>query len=284
MRPGLFWVMMDSMAQADEVVRGLDVSVPNAARMYDYFLGGKDNFEADRVTAEKLLALVPQLRQSVVENRRFIGRVVRFLAAEAGIDQFLDIGAGLPTRDPVHQVAQKVNPGARVVYADYDPVVVTHGSALLAVPDRSVMVRADLRRPGELLAHPGVRGFLDLTRPVAVMLIAIMHFVPDSDDPYGIVAALRDGLAPGSYLAMVHLSGDFVEQDATAEAVSIYEHASARLRPRSRAEVLRFFDGFELVPPGLVPKHEWRPDGGGAGYRTSNVSWGGVGRKNPPSA
>ena len=171
------------MAQADEAARGLDVSVPNAARMYDYFLGGKDNFEADRVTADRILALVPQLRQSVVENRRFIGRVVRFLAAEAGIDQFLDIGAGLPTRDPVHQVAQKINPRARVVYADYDPVVVTHGSALLAVPDRSVMVRADLRRPGELLAHPGVRGFLDLGRPVAVMLIAIMHFVPDSDDP-----------------------------------------------------------------------------------------------------
>ena len=280
MRPGQFWVMMGLMAGADEAVRGLDVSVPNAARMYDYFLGGKDNFEADRVTAAKLLALVPQLRQSVVENRRFIGRVVRFLAAEAGIGQFLDIGAGLPTRDPVHQVALKINPRARVVYADYDPVVVTHGSALLAVPDRSVMVRADLRRPAELLAHPGVHGFRDLGRPVAVMLIAIMHFVPDSDDPYGIVAALRDGLAPGSYLAMVHLSGDFVEQDAAAEAVSIYERASARLRPRSRAEILRFFDGFELVPPGLVPKHEWRPDDGDLGYRTSNVSWGAVGRKN----
>jgi len=140
-------------------------------------------------------------------------------------------------------------------------------------------VRADLRRPGELLARPEVRGFLDLGRPVAVMLIAIMHFVPDSDDPYGIVAALRDGLAPGSYLAMVHLSGDFVEQDAAAQAVSIYEHASARLQPRSKAEILRFFDGFELVPPGLVPKHEWRPDDGDPGYRTSNVSWGGVGRK-----
>jgi hypothetical protein len=113
---------------------------------------------------------------------------------------------------------------------------------------------------------------------VAVMLIAIMHFVPDSDDPYGIVAALRDGLAPGSYLAMVHLSGDFVEQDAAAQAVSIYERASARLRPRSQAEILRFFDGFELVPPGLV-QHEWRPDDSDPGYRTSNVSWGGVGRK-----
>jgi len=272
------------MAEADEATRGLDVSVPNAARMYDYFLGGKDNFEADRVTGARLLALVPQLRQSVVENRRFIGRVVRFLAGEAGIDQFLDIGAGLPTQDPVHQVAQKINPRARVVYADYDPVVVTHGSALLTIPDRSVMVRADLRRPKELLAHPEVSGFLDLRRPVAVMLIAVMHFVPDSEDPYGIVAALRDGLAPGSYLAMVHLSGDFVEQDAAAQAVSIYEHASAPLRPRSKAEVLRFFDGFELVPPGLVPKHEWRPDDGGPGHRTSNVSWGAVGRKTTPSA
>ncbi len=260
------------------------MSIPNAARMYDYFLGGKDNFEADRVTAEKVLALVPKLRQSVVENRRFIGRVVRFLAAEAGIDQFLDIGAGLPTQDPVHRVAQEVSPRARVVYVDYDPVVVTHGSALLTVPDRSIMVRADLRRPGELLAHPDVRGFLDFSRPVAVMLIAILHFVPDSDDPCGIVAALRNALVPGSYLAMVHLSGDFVEQNAAAEAVAIYEQASARLRPRSKAEVLRFFDGFELVPPGLVPKHEWRPDDGDLGYRTSNVSWGGVGRKNRPLA
>lgn len=162
----------------------------------------------------------------------------------------------------------------------HDPVVIAHGNALLAVRDQSVMVQADLRRPGELLAHPGVRGFLDLRRPVAVMLIAVLHFVPDADDPYGIVAALRDGLAPGSYLAMVHLSGDFVEQDATVQAVSIYEQASMHLRPRSKAEVLRLFDGFELVPPGLVPKHEWRPDEGGPGYRTSNVSWGAVGRKN----
>ena len=267
------------MAQTDEAARDLDVSIPNAARMYDYFLGGKDNFKADRVAAEKILTLVPKLRQSVVENRRFIRRVVRFLAAEAGIDQFLDIGAGLPTQDPVHRIALEVNPSSRVVYVDYDPVVVTHGSALLAVPDRSVMVRADMRQPGELLAHPNVRGFLDFRRPVAVMLIATLHFVPDSDDPYGIVAALRDGLVPGSYLAMVHLSGDFVEQNAAVEAMSIYEQASARLRPRSKGEILRFFDGFELVPPGLVPKHEWRPVSD-AGYRTSNVSWGGVGRKN----
>ncbi len=224
--------------------------------------------------------MVPKLRQSVVENRRFIRRVVTFLAAEAGIDQFLDIGAGLPTRDPVHQVALEASPRARAVYVDYDSVVVAHGSALLAVPDQSVMVQADLRRPGELLAHPDVRGFLDFSRPVAVMLIAVLHFVPDSDDPYGIVAALRDGLAPGSYLAMVHLSGDFVEQNVAVQAVSVYEQASMRLRPRSKAEVLRFFDGFELVPPGLVPKHEWRPDDGGPGYRTSNVSWGAVGRKN----
>jgi hypothetical protein len=280
MRRGQWWVMMGPMADADEAVRGLDVSVPNAARMYDYFLGGKDNFEADRVAAGKILAMVPKLRRSVVENRRFIRRVVRFLAAEAGVDQFLDIGAGLPTRDPVHQVALESSPRARVVYADYDPVVVAHGNALLAVRDQSVMVQADLRRPRELLAHPGVRGFLDFSRPVAVMLIAVLHFVPDADDPYQIVAALRNGLAPGSYLAMVHLSGDFVEQDAADQAVSLYEHAIMHLRPRSKAEVLRFFDGFELVPPGLVPKHQWRPDNGRPGYRTSNVSWGAVGRKN----
>jgi hypothetical protein len=241
--------------------------------------GGKDNFEADRVAAEKILALVPGLRQSTQENRRFLRRVVRFLAVEAGIDQFLDIGAGLPTQDAVHQVAHQVNPDARVVYADYDPVVVTHGNALLTVPDRTVMIQADLRKPADLLAHPDLRAYLDLSRPVAIMLIAVLHFVPDEDHPHRLVTSLKDAVAPGSYLAMSHLSSDFLDPEAASRATAIYEQASARIRHRTRAQILRFFDGFDLVDPGLVPKHEWRPDGGSPGHRTSNVSWGGVARK-----
>jgi O-methyltransferase involved in polyketide biosynthesis len=266
------------LAYVKEAPEGIDVTVPNAARMYDYYLGGKDNFAADREAAEKVLTLVPQLRQSVVENRRFLERVIRFLAAE-GIDQFIDIGAGLPTVNPVHEVAREISPDARVCYVDYDPVVVSHGKALLRVPDHSIMVRADLRKPRELLADPLVTEFLDLTRPVAVLLIAVLHFVADEDDPYQIVADLRDALAPGSYIALVHLSGDFVASDAGRQATEIYRQASADIYHRDRAEILRLFDGFDLVPPGLVPKHEWRPDGGDPGYRTGNVSWGGVARK-----
>jgi hypothetical protein len=266
------------LIRVKEAPEGIDVTVPNAARMYDYYLGGKDNFAADREAAEKILALVPQLRQSVVENRRFLARVVSFLTSE-GIDQFIDIGAGLPTVNPVHQVAQEISPNAKVCYVDYDPVVVSHGNALLRVPDHSIMVQADLRKPGELLANPQVTEFLDLSKPVAVLLIAVLHFVADEDQPHRIVADLRDALAPGSYLTLVHLSGDFVAEDAGRQAVEIYKRASADLYHRDRAEILRFFDGFDLVPPGLVPKHEWRPDGGNAGHRTGNVSWGGVARK-----
>lgn len=260
-----------------EAPEGIDVSIPNAARMYDYYLGGKDNFEADRAAAEEILALVPQLRQSVVENRRFLQRVVRFLAAEEGIEQFIDIGAGLPTMDPVHEVALDITPDARVCYVDYDPVVVSHGNVLLTVPDRSIMVRADLRRPRELLKNPDVSGFLDLTKPVAILLIAVLHFVADSDHPHQIVAELRDAIAPGSYLALSHLGSDFVDPEASQRAEAIYRRASADIINRNRGDILRFFDGFELVPPGLVPKHEWRPDGV-VGHRAGNVSWGGVGR------
>jgi len=244
--------------------------------MYDYFLGGKDNFEADRVTAEKILELVPGLRRSALENRRFLRRVVRFLAAEAGIDQFLDIGVGLPTQDAVHEVVLEVNPRARVLYVDYDPVVVSHGQALLTTADRSVMMRGDLRRPAELLASP----HLDFSRPVAVLLFAILHFVADADDPAGIVACLRDGVVPGSYLAMSHIGTEFFpDKSALARAIAIYEQASERVKPRGREQILGFFDGFDLLEPGLVPKHEWRPVVGQVANHVPNVQWGALGRR-----
>jgi SAM-dependent methyltransferase len=260
--------------------QGIDVSVPNVARMYDYYLGGKDNFEADRAAAEKVLALVPGLRRSAQENRRFLRRVVRFLAGEARITQFLDIGVGLPTQGAVHEVAHEVSPDARVVYADYDQVVVTHGRALLEVGDRSVMVQADVRRPAELLAMPEVRAHLDFARPVAVTLFAVLHFVPDADDPAAIVAGLRDALAPGSYLALSHIGTEFFpDKRALAEAIAVYERASERVWPRSRDQILGFFDGFALIEPGLVPKHQWRPVTGTAAAGTPNIQWGGVGVK-----
>jgi SAM-dependent methyltransferase len=259
---------------------GLDVTTPNVARMYDYYLGGKDNFEADRVAAQKVLALVPGLRRAALENRRFLRRVVRFLAAEAGISQFLDIGVGLPTQGAVHAVVQEVNPGARVVYADYDPVVVTHGRALLTVDDLSIMVQGDLRRPADLLAMPEVQAHLDFGEPVAIGLFAILHFVPDDDDPAAIVACLRDAVAPGSYLAISHIGTEFFpDKQALAHAMAVYERASERVWPRSRDQILGFFDGFELLEPGLVPKHQWRPVTGVAPSDTPNIQWGAVGRK-----
>jgi hypothetical protein len=255
------------------------VTVPNVARMYDYYLGGKDNFESDRAAAEKVLALIPGLRRAAVENRRFLRRVIRFLADEAGIDQFLDIGVGLPTQGAVHEVAHEVNPAARIVYADYDPVVIAHGQALLTVKDKSVMVEADLRQGAGILAMPEVTAHLDVGQPVAITLFAIMHFIADDMDPAGIVAGLRDALAPGSYLALTHIGSDyFPDKQALAKAVAVYEKASARVWPRSRDQILGLFDGFDLLEPGLVPKHEWRPVTG-VSPETPTIQWGGVGRK-----
>ena len=258
---------------------GLDVTVPNVARMYDYYLGGKDNFEADRVAAEKVLALVPGLRRAVVENRRFLRRVIRYLTVEAGIDQFLDIGVGLPTQGAVHEVAHEANPEACVVYADYDPVVVAHGQALLAVRDKSIMVQADLHDAASILTMPEVTAHLDVSRPVAITLFAVVHFIADEADPASIVARLRDAVAPGSYLALTHIGSDFFpDKEALARAVAVYEKASERVWPRGHDEILRFFDGFELLEPGLVPKHQWRPVTGVA-PETPTIQWGGVGRR-----
>jgi len=256
------------------------VSVPNVARMYDYFLGGKDNFEADRIAAEEVLALMPGQRRSALENRRFLRRVVRYLTAEAGVDQFLDIGVGLPTQGAVHEVAHEINPQVRVGYVDYDSVVVRHGQALLTKRDKSVVVAADLRRPGELLADPVLCQHLDFGRPVAVILLAVLHFVAEDYDPDGIVARMRDALVPGSYLVISHIGRELLPDQAAAErAMKVYERASEPILPRPRDRIIGFFGDFELVEPGLVPKHQWRPVTGEAATVTGDISWGGVARK-----
>jgi len=253
----------------------LDGSTPNVARMYDYYLGGTANFAADREAAERVLNLVPALRGSVRTNRAFLTRAVRYLVA-SGIEQFLDIGAGLPTQGTVHQVAHESNPRVRVAYADYDPVVVSHGEALLTPQDRSIMMRGDLRSPEELLASPALRAHLDLGKPVAVVMLAVLHFLSDADDPGAVVTAFRDAMAPGSYLVISHVSGDFFADQATVDrAVAVYEQANERIWPRGRDEILAYFGGFELVNPGLVPSHEWRPVAGET--HPASIGWSGVG-------
>lgn len=247
------------IAMPDEVqtLAGLDFSTPNVARMYDYYLGGKDNFAADRACAEKVLSNYPELRTVVRENRAFLSRAVRFLAEHAGICQFLDIGAGLPTMENVHEVAQAVVPHARIVYVDYDPVVCSHARALLAKAETVTAVQADLREPDTILKDPETQRLIDFSQPVAVLLVAILHFVPDDDDPYQIVGRLRDATVPGSHLVLSHAGSEDLPTRAREAAVE-YNRATAQIWFRTRDEVLRFFEGFDLVDPGLVGVHAWR--------------------------
>lgn len=237
---------------------GVDPNVPSSARIYDYALGGKDNYAVDRAVAEKVFALAPEMPVMARRNREFLGRAVRYLAAEAGIRQFLDIGSGLPTQWNVHQVAMETAPEARVVYVDYDPSVVTHGDALVATTDNVAFIRGDLREIDDVLGHPGLRRLIDFDRPVAVLLVAVLHFVPDAEDPHGTVSRLREIMAPGSHLAISHVTPD-PHPEETAELVEVSTRAGAPWVARSHAEVMEFFGGFDLVEPGLVTAPEWRP-------------------------
>jgi hypothetical protein len=240
----------------------LDTSVPHPARRYDYWLGGKDNFAADRESADAIAAAYPEVRIAAIENRWFLHRAVRFLAQEAGIRQFLDIGTGIPTSPNVHEIAQSVDPGARIVYVDNDPIVLAHARALLTSSreGRTAYIDADLRQPEDILGDPELRGTLDLTRPVALMMVAILHFVLDDRDPYGVVARLVDAMPPGSYLVMSHVTYDFLPPDTIADLNAANAARNVEFRPRSRAEFTRFFDGMELVPPGIVSVAQWRAE------------------------
>lgn len=243
--------------QGRSAVPGVNTAVPNGARIYDYMLGGKDNFEADRQAAQAMLASNPQARLTALDNRAFLGRAVRHLVEEAGVRQFLDIGAGLPTQRNVHEVAQAADPGVRVVYVDVDPMVVVHARALLATGDGVKVVQGDLRRPHEILGHPITRELLDLNRPVAVLMAAILHFVPDDEDPAGIVAEYRRALAPGSHLLISHTADESPER-VMATARQGFRLAGSPLTPRGRADIGRFFGDFEPVEPGLTDVRSWR--------------------------
>ena len=258
----------------------IDTSIAHPARIYDYLLGGKDNFPADRAAAERVLATVPKAREMARANRAFLQRTVRFLAGEAGIRQFLDIGTGIPTQGNVHEVARQVAPDARVVYVDNDRVVHAHANALLA-GDQTIAVLADLRAPDAILGDPQVRQLIDFDRPVALLLVAILHFIRDEEDPPEIVARFHAAMAPGSYLVISHATGDF-DPVAAAAAAQAYDKAAAPMVLRSHPEVARLFDGFALVDPGLVQVSHWRPDPGDAASHQQVWAYGGIGRKATP--
>ncbi|WP_280671946.1 SAM-dependent methyltransferase [Kitasatospora sp. MAP12-44] len=269
------WADDDTPPPAD-----LHPEIPHPARMYDYYLGGKDNFPADRAAAEKVLSFGPLVRISALANRAFLQRAVGHLA-ELGIDQFLDIGTGIPTAGNTHEVAQRVNPSARVAYLDNDPIVLVHSRALLAAASQgtATVLQADLRDPAAILADPQVRQLLDLGKPVALLLFAVLHFIDEADDPHTIVRTLVDALPSGSYLALSHATGDFATEADAAKGPSVYRSASAQLTMRTKAEVARFFDGLELLEPGLVTAPQWRPDQPAEDTDAQVAIWAAVGRK-----
>jgi hypothetical protein len=246
---------------ADEpswVPPGVDTKRANIARVYDYLLGGNHHFLADQDLGRSLAAVDPNVRALARANRDFLGRAVRFLAG-AGIGQFLDIGSGIPTQGNVHEAAQQARPAARVVYADIDPVAVAHSQAILAGNQYAAIIEADLREPGTILTHPVTRRLIDFSQPAGLLLVSVLPFLPDTEDPWRIVAALRDALAPGSYLAICHATSE--GRPAVTSAMDKVYRGSvpAGGTIRSRSDIVRFFDGFELAEPGLVNVPLWRP-------------------------
>ncbi len=236
----------------------IDTSKANIARVYDYWLGGSHNFRVDQAAARSLMALEPNARAIMRANRAFLGRAVRFLAAEAGIRQFLDIGSGIPTEQNVHEVAQEAAPGSRVVYVDYDEVAVAHSRLILQDNPDATVIQADLREPAKILADPETQLLLDFSQPVAVLLVAVLHFVPAGVPD--ILGTLREPLVPGSYLAICHSCRDARPEMAPLAADAYRRQVAGQLCPRPREEIEGMFDGFSLVEPGLVWLPEWRPD------------------------
>ena len=255
-----------------------DTSVAHIARVYDYWLGGKDNYAADREAGDAAINAYPDLVTSVRANRAFLARPVRYLAGEAGIRQFLDIGTGIPSANNTHEVAQAVAPGCRVVYVDNDPVVLAHARALLTDSPQvtTAYIDADLRDVTTILDQAAA--ILDFSSPVAVMLIAILHVIGDDDDPYGIVARLMDAVPPGSYLALSHAASDIVPAQSAEMVNRLNQRMHQQGILRSQAEVARFFDGLDLLEPGVVRVQEWRP-GSETEARSRSNMWGGVARK-----
>ncbi|MDQ0939185.1 SAM-dependent methyltransferase [Streptomyces sp. V1I1] len=241
--------------------QGIDISVPSVSRIYDYYLGGSHNFEVDREAARRAMEFMPGLPKIMQANRAFMRRAVNYAVSE-GVTQFLDIGSGIPTFGNVHEVAQKASAESRVVYVDHDPVAVSHSRAVLDGNEQAAVVSADLRKPQQILDSPETTGLLDLERPVALLLVAVLHFLEDEDDPQSAVAEIRDALAPGSLVIVTHASyeGIPVPKEQAGGAVDVYQNIRNPLVMRSREEIARFFEGYEMVEPGLVSMPLWRPD------------------------
>lgn len=280
--------MSDQHTDSPEALRtaassGIDTSTPSVARMYDYFLGGKDNFRADREASEELAAAAPGTRALAVNNRRYLQRTVRVLAQEYGIRQFLDHGSGLPTQDNVHQIAQSVHRSARVVYIDNDPIVLAHGRALLADNAATTVVTADMRDTDTILADPEVRRLIDFDEPVAALFVSVLHCIPDADDPAALVRRVVDRLPPGSFVVVSHLVAD---DDMVRERLTDFMLTATQGnwgRVRTPKDVTGYFEtaGLEPVEPGLVEVSTWRPDGslGPVQESTEWIEFGGVARK-----
>jgi hypothetical protein len=247
------------MRRPDWAPETIDIDRPSAARMYDYFLGGSHNFAVDREAAQAMIAAVPETPLLAQANRAFLRRSVRFLV-EAGIRQFLDIGSGIPTVGNVHEIAQSMAPESTVAYVDIDPVAVGHSREILAGNDRAVAIQADIRDPDGILDHPDVLKLIDFGQPVALMIVAVLHFVRDEDRPTEIVSRLRSALAPGSYLVLSQASGEGRTSTEWHEASAVYQRTDRPLHNRGRDEITRLFDGFTLVEPGVVWVPQWRPD------------------------
>lgn len=246
------------MTHIPDVPRAADVTTPNAARMYDHYLGGHNHFPVDREAAEHVLRVAPWIRSTALENREFLGRAVRFLASEVGIRQFIDIGTGLPARGSVHEICQEIAPDARVVYIDIDPIVLGQARTMLARIPKATIVRCDLRDPAAIIGNPALTALIDWEQPVAVLLIAVMHFITEADDPAGILKRLRGAMSSGSYLALTHLHHDR-DEDAIQQLLSIYDGTNVPLVMRTRDQITAMFEGLNLVPPGVVPLPDWKP-------------------------
>jgi hypothetical protein len=262
----------------------IDSTTAHPARRYNYWLGGKDNFAADRASADAVEKIFPGIRTAAIENRRFLQRAVRTLVQEFGVKQFLDVGTGLPTADNTHQVAQGIDPTARIVYVDNDPLVLAHGRALLTShPDgATAYVDADLRDPEQILHDADLTTTLDLTKPVGLLLVAILHFLPDTAQAYAIVRTLMNALAPGSYLVISHATFDLLPEPTANQLTSGNVPGFGDFTQRPRAQIDRFFDGLDKLPPGLEIVSAWRPEPGTELPSAEQVSmYGAVAHKSP---
>lgn len=264
--------------QLERLSEIVDIDKPSAARMYDYYLGGSHNFAADREMADAVARTIP-VKEVAVQNRAFLRRAVRFCVAQ-GIRQFIDIGSGTPTVGNVHEVAQEADPSCRVVYVDYEPVAFAHSQLLLKDEPQAEIVQADVRDPERILNAPETARLIDFDEPLAVMMVALLHFVPDSDEPGGIIERFRDEMVPGSHFVLSHVTED-AYAESVQKLVDIYRNSTNPVTTRSRAEVRTLFSGFELVEPGLVWTDEWRPEHPDLVSEdpASSLVYAGVGRK-----